>query len=163
MGSLDSAEASDLVGLFLLYNLSAFDCLDSDSVGLYRDDGLLVVRNSTKIKVDRIRKMIHKVFKDLGLRVIVSTNVKRVDFLDVTLDLTSNTYQPYVKLIPIKYTFIQILTTPLQSSNTYPILLNVGSVTTLQTVIFLISIVTFTIPHLKIVDIKILILNIKAL
>lgn len=98
MGSLDSAEASDLVGLFLLYNLSAFDCLDSDSVGLYRDDGLLVVKNSSKIKVDRIRKMIYRVFKDLGLRTIVTTNVRQVDFLDVTLDLANNIFQPYVKV-----------------------------------------------------------------
>lgn len=98
IGSLYSTEASDLVGLFLLYNLSAFEYLDSDSIGLYRDDGLLIVKDSTKIKVDCIRKMIHREFKDLGLKTIVTANIKPVDFLDVTLDLNNRSFQPYIKV-----------------------------------------------------------------
>lgn len=46
MGSLDSAEALDLVGLFILYNLSASGGVDR--IDLYRDDGLMIVKNSTK-------------------------------------------------------------------------------------------------------------------
>lgn len=46
MGSLDSAEALDLVGLFILYSLSASGGVDR--IDLYRDDGLMIVKNSTK-------------------------------------------------------------------------------------------------------------------
>ena len=41
MGSLDSAEVCELVGLFLLSKLERF--IPKDQIGLYRDDGLAVV------------------------------------------------------------------------------------------------------------------------
>lgn len=57
----------------------------------------LFVRDSTKIKVHHIRKMIHRELKDLGLKTKLTTNIKQVDFLDVTFDLMNSSYQPYVK------------------------------------------------------------------
>lgn len=43
VGSLNSAEAFGLAEVFILYNLSPHDCIDTDSIGSYRDDGLLIV------------------------------------------------------------------------------------------------------------------------
>ena len=40
MGSMDGAELSELVGLYLLYEMEKF--LPKGSVGLYRDDGLCI-------------------------------------------------------------------------------------------------------------------------
>ena len=47
--------------------------------------------------IERKKKNIIKVFKDCGLKIAVSANQKSVDFLDVTLDLDTETYQPYKK------------------------------------------------------------------
>lgn len=68
MGSLDSAESTDLVALFVLYNLSAYQDINIDNIGLYRDDGHIVVKNSTKLKADNIRKLIHREFKSFNIR-----------------------------------------------------------------------------------------------
>ena len=35
--------------------------------------------------------------KDLGLRITVKANIKIINYLDVTLDLRTATFQPYVK------------------------------------------------------------------
>ena len=86
---------TDLIGLFVLYNLTKhIDCAD---IGLYRDDGLAVIHNSNGQKCDRVRKAINTVMKKLGLKTEILTNVKQVNFLDVTFNLHNNSYQPYMK------------------------------------------------------------------
>ena len=42
MGSFDSAETSDMIGLFILYKLTT-NFLDIGQVYLYRDDGLYTI------------------------------------------------------------------------------------------------------------------------
>lgn len=96
-GSLDSAESSDLVGLFILYNLTVHNEISLNNIGIYRDHGLMVVNNSTGNKVDKLRKWIHRVFKSLHLKVKINSNIKQVDFLDVTLNLHLNNFQPFLK------------------------------------------------------------------
>ena len=54
MGSFDSAKICQLVGIHILPLLS--NKLDKQSTGLYRDDGLVLLRNAYKQKTDRIRK-----------------------------------------------------------------------------------------------------------
>ena len=44
MGSYDGAELCELVGLYLLNQLSTV--IDKSSVGLYRDDGLAAINNA---------------------------------------------------------------------------------------------------------------------
>ena len=46
MGSYDGAEVCELVGLLILNKLAKET--DKDMVGLYRDDGLAVMRNMPK-------------------------------------------------------------------------------------------------------------------
>ena len=58
MGSFDGAEICELVGLYILDSLSKF--IDKKDVGLYRDDGLLVLHNKNGHQIDSIRKNIIK-------------------------------------------------------------------------------------------------------
>ena len=73
MGCYDGAEVCELVGMFALSRL-AKGVPVADSIGLYRDDGLGVLRKSPGSKADRIRKDIIKVFADLCLRITTQTN-----------------------------------------------------------------------------------------
>ena len=52
--------------------------------GLYWDDGLILFRNLNGQQMDKKRKTIIKIFKDI---VSIETNLKEVNFLDVTLNL----------------------------------------------------------------------------
>ena len=76
MGCYDGAEVCELVGMFALSRL-AKEVPAADSIGLYRDDGLGVLRKSPGSKADRIRKDIIKVFADLGLRITIQTNLRQ--------------------------------------------------------------------------------------
>ena len=95
MGSYDGAEVCELVGNFLLHKLSAL--IDKNDIGLYRDDGLGVLRNLSGPQSERRRKDIIKVFKELSLSITIKCRLKKVNFLDVTFDIENNTYEPYRK------------------------------------------------------------------
>ena len=92
MGSFDSAEISDLCGLYLLSLLPS----DKLSPGLYRDDGL-IASPLTPRQNEILKKKICKIFNDNGLKITITANLKSVDFLDITLDLTSDVYKPFMK------------------------------------------------------------------
>jgi hypothetical protein len=95
MGSYDGAEICDLVGIYILNSLAAQ--FTTINLGLYRDDGLAVLEDVPAKNLDRFRKDLHKAFKDMGLRITAQTNLKVVNFLDITLDLTNGKYYPYRK------------------------------------------------------------------
>ena len=44
-----------------------------------------------------VRIYIIKLFKEIGFKIVIETNLKIVNFLDVTFNLTNNTYRPYRK------------------------------------------------------------------
>ena len=92
MGSFDGAETCELIGLYLLSQLQHLNI----NVGLYRDDGLAVCR-STPRQIELIKKKICQIFKENNLRITIEANKKTVDFLDVTFDLSSGTYEPFMK------------------------------------------------------------------
>ena len=94
MGSYDGAEVCELVGLYLLDQLS--HKFDKEKIGLYRDDGLAALKLSGP-QADRARKDIVEIFKQCGLRVTVDILLKQADFLDVTFDLGSGKFWPYHK------------------------------------------------------------------
>ena len=71
--------------------------INTFSVGLYRDDGLAVLKKSTGSRADRARKDLVKIFQNLGLKITVQTNLKVVDYLDVTLDLVTGSHRPFRK------------------------------------------------------------------
>ena len=95
MRSNDGAEISKLVGLLMLSKL--VHLFHDNSVGLYRDDGLGVLRDLSGPKTERLRKNVVKIFKDCGLSITSKTNLKIVDYLDVTFGLQNNSYKPYRK------------------------------------------------------------------
>ena len=94
MGSLDGAELCEMVGLYILNELSKI--IPKENIGLYRDDGLALV-NGSGPQMERLRKDIHKLFKSMKLNVTIETNLMITDFLDVTLNLMDNSFSPYSK------------------------------------------------------------------
>ena len=95
MGCWDGAEVCELTGAYILGNLTSF--FNISDIGLYRDDGLAILKATSGSEAERIKKKIVKVFKDQGLRVTIQTNLKTVDFLDVTFNLPNDTFSPYRK------------------------------------------------------------------
>ena len=85
MGSFDGAEICELVGLYIQSKLGKI--LPKSNFGLYRDDGLPLLRNFKGQETVKVRKNIIGVFKDIGFSLDIETNLKQVDFLDVSLHL----------------------------------------------------------------------------
>ena len=92
MGSYDGAETTDLVGLFLLHQLKHLPV----NLGLYRDDGLAVSALTNRL-TEKLWQQIKQVYEDNGLKVTAEVNKKIVNFLDVTLDLTTGRHRPFTK------------------------------------------------------------------
>ena len=93
MGSFDGAECCDIVGLYLLSQLQDLG-LD---VGLYRDD-LLAASRLTRRQNEMTKQKLTRIFAANGLEIPgVEANKKSVDFLDVTLDIPTESYRPYIK------------------------------------------------------------------
>ena len=96
MGAYDGAEACELVGLFLLEEvIKANIGLRRELLGLYRDDGLALVRDRERI--DPLVKALHEIFNRHSLRIKIKHSLKSVDFLDLTLHLQSGEYEPFRK------------------------------------------------------------------
>ena len=70
-----------------------------NNIGLYRDDGLDCFGYTSGPQADTIKKDFIKIFKEDYYDLIITrdTNLKAVNFLDVTLNLTTGKYQPYNK------------------------------------------------------------------
>ena len=65
-------------------------------MGLYRDDGLGVTSKSGP-GISKIEKVLHAVFKDMGLKITTNMNIRQVEFLDDKLDLVTGRTSPYRK------------------------------------------------------------------
>ena len=92
MGSFDGAEVSELVGLYMLDQLTKTN-LD---LGLYRDDGLGVT-NLKGRALEAKRQQIQQIFRECGLRVTITSNLEATDFLDIFLDLRMETHRVFTK------------------------------------------------------------------
>ena len=95
MGAYDGAQISDLVGLFILSLIK--ENIPEINFALYRDDGIAHHKKLRPQTIDRIRKKLHHIFNELGLKITVDTSLTKVDFLDVSLNLHQNTFEPYRK------------------------------------------------------------------
>ena len=71
--------------------------INLNSLGLYRDDGLAYKENVKGHNADKMRKELIKIFKNAGLNITVDTNLKIVNYLDVTFNLDEELYKPYKK------------------------------------------------------------------
>ena len=95
MGGYDGAEICELVGLFILKQLGK--TFGNKNIGLYRDDGLAIIKNKSARLAAKTRKELHKIFEQFGLKITAEANLHVVNFLDVTFDLTSGKHRPYRK------------------------------------------------------------------
>ena len=95
MGSYDGAKTCDLIGIYILNKINHI--IDNKDVGLYRDDGLAVLRNQSLTEDNRKAKEITKLFHGLGLKVTTEINEKCANFLDVTFNLEDESYRPFTK------------------------------------------------------------------
>ena len=73
MRSYDGAEICELVGLFLLHKLSTI--ILKELAGLYSDDGLAILQNSSGPNTDRIKKRIIKLFQKHNLKITIEANI----------------------------------------------------------------------------------------
>ena len=93
MGAFHGAQACELVGLFMLDKLQA---LQNFETIIYRDDGLAVT-SSTPRQQEKLKQEIIRIFGEQGMKITIEINLRRVDYLDVTLDLDTELYKPYRK------------------------------------------------------------------
>ena len=77
---------------------------NKNDFGLYWNDGLAVLKKKSGPQSEQVKKNILKIFKDHELDIIIQCNMKVVNYLDVTFNLSEGTYKPYTKPnIVIKY------------------------------------------------------------
>ena len=95
MGSYDGAELTDLVGLYILHRLK--QTVPEIDFGLYRDDGLGMYRRIPATRLNKIIKTIKDLFKEMGLEITMEKDLTRVNFLDITFDLSEETFEQYRK------------------------------------------------------------------
>ena len=85
----------EAVGNFLIYQLSKN--YNKKDIGLYRNDGLAIFKNVIGFKAEKIKKDMQKLFKDNHLNITIQYNLKIVNYLDVTFNLSNATYRPFCK------------------------------------------------------------------
>ena len=95
MRSFDGAEVCELTGRFIFNSLAKK--YGKDRVGLYRDDGLILLRGASARLADKARKDLHQLFDEFQLKVTAEITHNSVNFLDITLNLNDESYQPYRK------------------------------------------------------------------
>ena len=103
MGANDGAEVCELVATYMLNLLSKK--YNKNDFGLYRDDGLAILKNKSRPQSEQVQKNIQKIFKEHELDIIIQCNMKIVNYLDVTFSFNDTTYKPKTKQNnEIKYT-----------------------------------------------------------
>ena len=103
MSCYDGAEICELVEIFILNKLS--NIIDKNRTGLYHDDGLGVFDKLSEPQIEQRKNKIIKTFKDCRLSITVTTNITSVNFLDLTLNLKTESYQPFRKPNNDRYLF----------------------------------------------------------
>ena len=86
MGSYDGAEVCELAVLFILNSLAKK--YGKERVGLYRDDGLILLSGTSARLADKARKDLHELLEEFHLKITAEITHQCVDFLDVTFNLT---------------------------------------------------------------------------
>ena len=61
------------------------------------NDGLAILKNKSARMADKTRKELHKIFEEFGLKITAEGNLRTVNFLDVTFDLSNGKYKPFRK------------------------------------------------------------------
>ena len=97
MGSFNGAEICDLIGLFLLNEIKKSKIFIDNEFGLYRDDGLGIIRSKSPRSAENTAKYLFKLFKQNGFKITIESGLFQTDFLDVSFNISNSSYQPYNK------------------------------------------------------------------
>ena len=92
IGTNDGTEICELVELYILTEIHKN--IDFTSVGLYRYDGLAVIRSASGSSLDRYRKKLITIFQDNEQKITVDTGKTTITCLDIDFCLNSESYQP---------------------------------------------------------------------
>ena len=95
MGAYDGAEVCELIGIFMVSLLRKH--INKNHIGLYRDDGLVILKNTSGPETEKLKKKLQKLFKEKDLDIIIQCNLKITNYLDITLNLNDGSYRPYRK------------------------------------------------------------------
>ena len=95
MGAYDGADVCELIDIFMLSLLSKH--INKNHIGLYRDDGLAILKNTSGPEAEKLKKKFQKLFKEKDLDIIVQCSLKITNYLDITLNLNDGSYRPYRK------------------------------------------------------------------
>ena len=95
MGSYDGGELWEIISIYLLSQLCTI--ISKNDCGLYRDDGLMIQEYKNCQQIDQLRQKIIKIFNEIGFKTDIETNLKIVNFLDMTFNLINGSYKPYKK------------------------------------------------------------------
>ena len=75
MGSFDGAELCELIGIYIQSLLTdSIELITKENIGLYRDDGLILLCNINSQQTDRLQKRIIKKFQSTGFKIEIVTN-----------------------------------------------------------------------------------------
>ena len=98
MGAFDGAECCEVVGLYLLHKITekGSGTFSKAVVGIYRDDGLSIVRGDPA-EVERVSKKLRKIFEKEGLKITLESGKDQTDYLNLFLDLKNGTFRPWRK------------------------------------------------------------------
>ena len=98
-GGLDSAEVSELVGLYILHKVTSV--LPKEHVGIFRDDMLFLMKatrrgpgRSCELMGQRLSRLFNEWF---NLRITWEANLQIVNYLDISLNFRDGSYRPYRK------------------------------------------------------------------
>ena len=95
MGAYNGAEVCELIGIFMLSLLSKHT--NKNHIGLHRDDGLPILKNTSGPEAEKLKKKFQKLFKEKYLDLIIQCNLKITNYLDITLNLNDGSYCSYRK------------------------------------------------------------------
>ena len=85
MGAYDGAEVCELICIFMLSILNKH--IKKNHIGLYRDDSLPILKNTSSPEAEKLKKNFQKLFKEKDLDIIVQCNLKITNYFDITLEL----------------------------------------------------------------------------
>ena len=71
--------------------------MNQNDAGLYRDDGLIAVKNLNGKQTDKLKKNMVTVFQNFGFKIEIKTNLIEFDFFDVLFNLIKGTFRTYKK------------------------------------------------------------------
>ena len=85
MGRYDGGKIYEFIGIYLLSQQCTI--ISKNDFGLYRDDGLIIQEHINGQQIDHL-------LKETGLEIDIETNLKTVNFLDMTFNLMNGSYNP---------------------------------------------------------------------